>query len=132
MDKDKRESDLKKIAHYMDCLEYHLNAISDYADTLRGLGIDIDTADVCFRVGLNESKRPIWRFHVKKGLPDIAEATSEKIMTPAATDEMPVQKSFMVFKHLWMWSIGYELEAEDEDTESEETGSGKAADGKNP
>lgn len=127
MDKDKRESGLKKIAHYMDCLEYHLYAISDYVDTLRGLGVDIDTADVCFRTCINESKRPIWRFHVKKGLPDIAEATSGKIMTPAATEEMPVQKSFMVYKHLWMWSIGYELEREkdDEEKRSDEAAAGE-------
>lgn len=122
----RRESDIKKIAHYMDCLEYHLVAISDYVDTLRELGIDINTADVCFRVGLNESERPIWRFHAKKGLPDIAEATGEKIMTPAATDEMPIQKSFMVYKHLWMWSIGYELEEEkDDEKKSDEAAAGK-------
>jgi hypothetical protein len=123
---DKRETDIKKIAHYLDCLEYHLNAISDYVDTLRSLGADINTADVCFRVGLNESKRPIWRFHVKKGLPDIAEATSGKIMTPEATEQMPVQRSFMVYKHLWLWSVGYELEQE---KGNEEKGN-EAADGK--
>lgn len=104
---------LRKIAHYMGCLEYHLNSISDYIATLRELGVDINTADVCFRQGSNESKRPVWRFHVVKGLQDIADATGEKIIRPQQREGMEIERPFLVHKHLWMWRIG----EEDEDRE---------------
>ena len=120
---DKRETDIKKIAHYMDCMEYHLNAISDYVGTLRSLGADINTADVCFREGSNESKRPIWKFHIAKGLQAVSEATGEKVTRPRQREGLEIERPFLVYKHLWLWRIGEEdREEEDEKTESENDG----------
>ena len=120
---DKRESDIKKIAHYLDCAEYYVRALSDTVDTLRSLGVGINTADVCFREGSNESRRPIWKFHIAKGLEAASEATGEKVIRPRQREGLEIERPFLVYKHLWLWRIGEEDgEEEDEETESEDDG----------